>query len=58
LFNANIYTSALNLPPKTTVIANSATLADGLSTTYAVSNNIVRNNLVKHFSEAQFIINT
>ena len=58
LFNANIYTSALNLPAKTTVIANSATLADGLSTTYAVSNNIVRNNLVKHFSEAQFIINT
>ena len=58
LFNAKIYNSALNIPSKTTVIAKSATLADGLSTTYAVSNKIVRNNLIKHFSDAQFIINT
>ena len=57
LFNPNTYTSALNIPSKTTVIANSATLADGLSTTYAVSNNIIRSNLVKYFSEAQFTIN-
>jgi len=57
LFNANIYTSTLNIPLKTTVIAKSATLADGLSTTYAVSNNIVRKNLVKYFSKAKFIIN-
>ncbi|MBT4108877.1 MAG: hypothetical protein HOE34_01970, partial [Pelagibacterales bacterium] len=58
LFNASIYTSALDIPSKTTVIANSATLADGLSTTYAVSNKIIRENLVKSFSEVQFIINT
>ena len=58
LFNAKIYNSALNIPSKTTVIAKSATLADGLSTTYAVSNKIVRNNLIKYFSDAQFIINT
>ena len=58
LFNAKIYNSALNIPSKTTVIAKSATLADGLSTTYAVSNKNVRNNLIKHFSDAQFIINT
>ena len=57
LFNPNTYTSALNIPSKTTVIANSATLADGLSTTYAVSNNVIRSNLVKYFSEAQFTIN-
>ena len=58
LFNASIYTSASDIPSKTTVIANSATLADGLSTTYAVSNKIIRENLVKSFSEVQFIINT
>jgi hypothetical protein len=39
------------------VIANSASLADGLSTTYAVSNYNIRSNLVKYFSEAQFTIN-
>ena len=58
LFNANIYNAAKDIPSKTIVIANSATLADGLSTTYAVSSKIVREKLVKYFSDAQFIINT
>mgnify|MGYP000217891384 FL=1 len=58
LFNANIYDAALDIPSKTTVIANSATLADGLSTTYAISSKIVREQLIKYFSDAKFIINT
>jgi FAD:protein FMN transferase len=56
LFNANIYDSAINIPYKTTVIAKNATLADGLSTTYAVSDERTRKTLIKEFSEAQFII--
>ena len=56
LFNPVINDSASNIPSKTTVIAKSATLADGISTTYAVSNKAVRKNLIKHFSDAKFII--
>jgi len=57
LFNAKIKTSAINIPSKTTVIAKTATLADGLSTTFAVSNNLIRNELIKNFTKVQFIIN-
>ena len=57
LFNANIKASAINIPSKTTVIAKTATLADALSTTYAVSNNLIRSELIKNFTEVQFIIN-
>ena len=57
LFNAKIYDSALNIPEKTTVIAGNATLADGLSTTYAVSNEHTRKDLIKAFPKEKFIIN-
>ena len=56
LFNAKIYDSALNIPEKTTVIAGNATLADGLSTTYAVSNEHTRKDLIKAFPKEKFII--
>jgi len=56
LFNAKTYDSALNIPEKTTVIAGNATLADGLSTTYAVSNELTRKNLIKAFPKEKFII--
>jgi len=56
LFNANIFDSALNLPRKTTVIAQTATLADGLSTVYAVSDKNIRKNLLAKFPDVQFII--
>ena len=56
LFNAKICDSALNIPDKTTVIARNATLADGLSTTYAVSDELTRKNLIKAFPKEKFII--
>jgi thiamine biosynthesis lipoprotein len=56
LFNAKFYDSAINIPHKTTVIAKTATLADALSTTYAVSDNNSRKNLLNEFPNAQFII--
>ena len=56
LFNAKIYDSALNIPEKTTVIAGNATLADGLSTTYAVSNEHTRKDIIKAFPKEKFII--
>ena len=58
LFNANNYDSAINIPRKTTVIAKNATLADGLSTSYAVSDKSIRKTLIKEFPDAQFIINS
>jgi len=56
LFNANNYDSASNIPGKTTVIAKNATLADGLSTTYAVSDEKIRKSLIKEFPDVRFII--
>ena len=55
LFNANIFSSAIDIPDKTTVIAQNATLADGLSTTYAVSDKDTRKNLLSKFPDVQFI---
>ena len=40
------------------VIAKNATLADGLSTSYAVSDKSIRKTLIKEFPDAQFIINS
>ncbi len=56
LFNAKIYDSALFIPNKTTVIAENATIADGLSTTYAVSDPKTQKKLIKEFPKVQFII--
>jgi thiamine biosynthesis lipoprotein len=56
LFNAKTYDAALNIPNKTTVIARNATLADGLSTAYAVSDELTRKHLVKVFPKEKFII--
>ena len=56
LFNAKTYDSALSIPNKTTVIAKNATLADGLSTAYAVSDELTRKYLVKVFPKEKFII--
>ena len=55
LFNANIFSSAIDIPDKTTVIAQNATLADGLSTTYAVSDKDTRKTLLSKFPDVQFI---
>ena len=56
LFNTKTYDSVLSIPNKTSVNAKNATLADGLSTAYAVSDELNRKNLVKVFSKEKFII--
>ena len=53
--NLIVFSSAIDIPDKTTVIAQNATLADGLSTTYAVSDKDTRKTLLSKFPDVQFI---